>query len=154
MPPSPDPEKIASGQNWAEFEAFSKRVFLSFGFSTVKNYRLKKPRMEVDLLAYGNGLTFAVDCKHWKRTVGHASMLKIAGKQALRAQRIASEGTYRKVMPMILTWRDESLFILDNGVPVVPIHRLADFILNWEQSTFPILVFESEQRQTILSQSV
>jgi len=35
----------------------------------------------------------------------------------------------------------------------VPIHRLADFILNWEQSAFPILICKSELHQTILSQS-
>lgn len=136
-----------------EFELFSKRVFSSFGFRTIRNFRLKKPRMEVDLIAVGNGIAFAVDCKHWKRTAGHASMSKIAGKQASRARRLAAEGNFGRIIPVILTWRDESLFLLENGVPVVPIHRLADFLLNWDQSTSEILVFEVEERQRSLFRS-
>jgi Holliday junction resolvase-like predicted endonuclease len=145
-----DPEELASLQNWVEFEGFTNRIFSSFGYSTVRNFRFKRPRMEVDLIASGNGITFAVDCKHWKRTVGNASMTKIAEKQALRASRMASEGIFQKVMPVILTWRDESLFILKNGVPVVPIHRLTDFLLNWDESSYEILIFKSDVVQTSL----
>ncbi len=109
--------------------------------------------MEIDLVASGNGVTFAIDCKHWKRTVGQASMSKIAERQALRASRMASESLFPKIIPVILTWRDESLFVLKNGVPVVPIHRLADFILNWEVAGSPILVFKSILHQKPLFQS-
>lgn len=101
-------------------------------------------------MATSNAVTFAVDCKHWKRTVGRASMSRIAEKQSARAFRMASEGQFRRVVPLILTWKDEMLFVLRNGVPVVPIHALADFILNWEQSTEEIAVFESEALQRSL----
>jgi hypothetical protein len=147
---SPDPERIASDQNWIEFEGFSNRIFSSFGFKTLRNYRMKKPRMEIDLVAFGNGLSFAVDCKHWKRTVGPASMTKIAEKQVIRARRMALDGQFGRVIPVILTWRDESLYVLDSGVPIVPIHRLSDFILNWEESGTPIVVFEPESTQKVL----
>ncbi|MCL5068437.1 MAG: restriction endonuclease [Thaumarchaeota archaeon] len=48
----------------------SEQAFASFGFETIKNFRMKKPTMEIDLLATKQDLAFAVDCKHWKRTVG------------------------------------------------------------------------------------
>ena len=77
-------------------------------------------------------------------------MTKIGEKQIRRAERIAKDGHFSKVLPMILTMRDESLFILDSGVPVVPIRRLADFILNWDQSS-EILVLEAGERQQVIS---
>jgi len=99
--------------------------------------------MQIDLVASnGHSLAFVVDCKHWKRTVGPAIMTPISNRQLIRAKRLAAEGQFRKVVPLILTWRDESLFILENGVPVVPIHRLSDFVLNWEQTDEPILVLK------------
>jgi hypothetical protein len=106
--------------------------------------------VEVDLVAYGNDVTFAVDCKHWKRTVGRGSMARLAEKQILRARHVSMEGRFRRVVPMILTWRDEALFVLESGVPIVPVHRLTDFVLNWEQSAGSLLVFESHSTQRSL----
>ena len=150
---TPDLERIASLQSWEEFEGFSDQAFQSLGFETKRNYRLKKPGVQIDLLASRNGTTFVVDCKHWKRTVGKGSMLRVAKNQVHRADRIAADGVFRKLVPMILTWRDESLFILENGVPIVPIHRLADFVLNWDCPGSEILVLEGESQQRTLSGS-
>lgn len=136
--------------DWREFEAFAAKIFESFGFITTRNYRLKKPTMEVDLLACKNVLAMVADCKRWKRTVGRANMTRVGERQIRRAERVASEGKFRRVMPLILTMRDESLFILESGVPVVPIRRLADFILNWEAQGSEILVLEPVEKQTML----
>jgi Holliday junction resolvase-like predicted endonuclease len=148
-----DLETISLGLDWREFEAFAEKIFASFGFATTRNLRLIKPKMEIDLVASREGFSFVVDCKHLKRTVGSASMTRIGKRQADRAMRVASNGSVRKVMPMILTLRDESLFVLENGVPVVPIHRLSDFILNWEETTAEILIFEGNEIQKTLPSS-
>jgi Holliday junction resolvase-like predicted endonuclease len=147
-----DLETLSLGLDWREFEAFAEKIFASFGFSTVRNLRLRKPTMEIDLVASRAGFSFVADCKHWKRNVGPASMTRIGERQTVRAKRIANDGSLRKVMPMILTLRDESLFVLENGVPVVPIQRLPDFILNWEETTAKISIFEgSELQETLFS---
>jgi len=109
--------------------------------------------MQVDLVASKSGTTFVVDCKHWKRTVGSGTMLRVAKKQALRARRMASQGLFQRIVPIVVTWRDEAVFVLDNGVPIVPIHRLADFVLNWEHTESSILVLESELHQSLLQGS-
>lgn len=146
-----DLESSAYRLDWQEFEIFVEKIFVSFGFETFRNYRLKKPRMQIDLLAWKNDFAIAVDCKHWKRTVGQASMNRIGQRQVLRAQRVAAEGRFKKIMPVILTLRDESLFILKNGLPIVPITRLNDFIINFELSEIPLLILESESSQKRLS---
>ena len=106
--------------------------------------------MEIDLVATRNGFSYAADCKRWKRIVGTVAMTKMGERQAARALRLADDGSHRKVMPMILTLRDELLFVLENGVPVVPIQRLSDFILNWEFSASEILVCEGKDTQEVL----
>ncbi len=147
MRSTPDLETIGLSQDWKEFEAFVDKIFVSFGFATERNFRLKKPRMEVDLVASRAELAFAIDCKHWKRTVGNATMTRISASQILRANRILQTGFWSKVIPVIMTLRDESLFILENGVPIVPVSKLFDFILNWEEFAESILSLKSSVKQ-------
>lgn len=146
-----DLESSAKKLSWQEFEIFVEKIFSSLGFETLRNYRLRKPRIEIDLLAWRNDFAIAVDCKHWKRTVGQASMTRIGNRQALRSQRVAEEGRFRKIMPVIVTLRDESLLVLKNGLPIVPITRLNDFLVNFEVSDIPILILESKGSQMSLS---
>lgn len=127
-----DPEELGSALDWKQFESFAESAFLEHGFETERNARFRKPRAEIDLVASKSDIAFAVDCKHWKRTVGHSTMLAISNRQFARAERLIKEGRAQRVIPVVITLHDESLSILENGVPVVPIHRISDFILNWE----------------------
>jgi hypothetical protein len=145
-----DPELASEGLGWKEFEAFSESAFRSFGFVTKRNYRLKKPRVEIDLLASKQDFAFVVDCKHWKRTAGHSSMIRVSEKQIIRTKRVAELGMFQHLVPAVLTWRDESLYILENRVPIVPIHRLSDFILNWDQPNDPVLVIPGDRNTSLL----
>jgi len=103
--------------------------------------------MEVDLVASRGDLAFAIDCKHWKRTVGFATMTRISTLQIARANRILETGLWSNVIPVVMTLRDESLFILENGVPIVPVSKLFDFILNWEESSAAILSLRASVKQ-------
>ena len=138
-----DIEGVSSFLDWREFESFARLAFESFGYETLQNYLLRKPKMEIDILAFRGKFAFAVDCKHWKRTVGQAAMLSIAAKQIDRSLRLLE--SYDRVIPLVLTWHDEMLYVLENGVPVVPVCRLADFLLNWESSGDDILVLRSDK---------
>ena len=103
----------------------------------MKNYRIKRPRAEIDLIAFSSKkVAFAVDCKHWKRTVGHTTMLKVAEKQIKRCESILEDQKrFECLVPIILTWHDEQLLVLENGVPIVPIQKISDFILNWNDTS-------------------
>ena len=140
-----DVEDPSSELTWREFEELVERIFVSFGFTTKRNYRLKKPTAEIDILAIKSGLAFVIDCKHWKRTVGSAVMLRVSEKQVERAKRMLTLEEVQKVIPSVITLRDEFLQILDNGTPVVPIHKISDFILNWESEP-RITVFDKHSQ--------
>lgn len=150
LKPFRDPEELGVSLDWKDFEKLAEDAFRAFGFETKRNVRFKKPRMEIDLLATKGSVAFAVDCKHWKRTVGNAAMSKVAEKQVKRAIRIFEISSCSRVIPIILTLHDEMLNLLDSGVVIVPIHKLSDLVLNWEvmKESMHILEPPEEGRQT------
>jgi Holliday junction resolvase-like predicted endonuclease len=142
-----DPEADGKELNWREFEEFVESAFISLGFQTRRNARFRKPAAEIDLVAKRNGLVFAVDCKHWKRTVGNAAMSSVGERQIIRARRLAEENGVQMVIPVIVTLHDERLQVLENGVPIVPVYKISDFVLNWENARGEILILTSTEHQ-------
>jgi Holliday junction resolvase-like predicted endonuclease len=142
-----EPERFSSRLDWKKFEEYVESAFASFGYKTQRNFRLKKPRAEIDLVASKGTVAFAVDCKHWKRTAGRATMLGVSKRQLARAKRYLREMKKWSIVPIVVTLHDEYLYILENGVPIVPIHRISDFILNWEQARDEILILGSNSHR-------
>ncbi len=131
-----DTEAFSSKLDWKQFEGLAELAFRTFGYKTIKNFRIKKPRVEIDLVATSSKIGFAVDCKHWKRTVGMATMINISERQIKRSELVlATIQEMERIIPVILTLHDEQLTVLPNGVPVVPVQKISDFILNWDSPT-------------------
>jgi Holliday junction resolvase-like predicted endonuclease len=131
-----DTETFSQKLDWRQFEGLAERAFRSFGYKTIKNFRIKKPRAEIDLVAISGKIGFAVDCKHWKRTVGSATMFTISERQMKRSELLlAITQEIGGIIPVILTLHDEQLTVLPNGVPIVPIQKISDFLLNWDSTT-------------------
>jgi Holliday junction resolvase-like predicted endonuclease len=141
-----DPETLSANLSWQEFEGLAESAFQSLGFSTIRNLRFKGPRGEIDLLATRKDTAFAVDCKHWKRTVGNSTMTKIADMQIERCKKYLKSSDLQRLVPIILTWHDEQLCVLRSGVPVVPINKISDFVLNWESSAVEIRRLKTRNR--------
>ncbi|MDH2902077.1 MAG: NERD domain-containing protein [archaeon] len=139
-----DAEAFSSTLDWKQFEGLAELALRSFGYDTIKNYRLTKPRLEIDLVAISAKVAFGIDCKHWKRTVGQATMLAIAQKQIKRCKRLLENIGVETIVPVILTWHDEQLQVLENGVAVVPIQKISDFFLNWESTGVIKVIKKSE----------
>ncbi|HKW05565.1 MAG TPA: restriction endonuclease, partial [Nitrososphaerales archaeon] len=135
-----DVESFSSNLHWREFEALAKFAFESFGYKVLSNYRLKRPRLEIDLIAHRDGRGFAVDCKHWKRTVGKSTMLNLSKDQIERVNRLLTREEFREICPLIVTWREEPVTILDTGVAVVPVAKLSDFLLNFDAYSQSLLL--------------
>jgi Holliday junction resolvase-like predicted endonuclease len=139
-----DAEAFSSTLDWKQFEGLAELALRSCGYDTIKNYRLKKPRLEIDIVAMSTKVAFGIDCKHWKRTVGQATMLAIAQKQIKRCERLLENIGVETIVPVILTWHDEQLQVLENGVAVVPIRKISDFFLNWDSSGVIKIIKKSE----------
>jgi hypothetical protein len=138
-----DPEDLGSQIDWKQFESLTKFAFESLGYKVTSNYRSKKPRIEIDILALRNRSGFSVDCKHWRRTVGSSVMESISDKQIVRSKIALKKEKLEQLVPLIVTLHDEGLKILHNGVPIVPISKLSNFALDWEADSSNILKIKS-----------
>ena len=137
-----DPQKVARILGWQEFENFVRLAFEESGFRALKHLIIKlglRTRCEIDVLAWNQSLTLAIDCKHWvKGGMSQPRLRKAAEAQAKRVTALARRPEIlcrsgledlekRSIMPILLGLR-ESETRESNGVPIVPISKLADFL--------------------------
>ncbi|MGD0328884.1 MAG: winged helix-turn-helix domain-containing protein [Nitrososphaeria archaeon] len=116
---------------WQDFENFVEMIFSEFGYKTFKNYRLKRPRIEVDILALRNSYGLLIDCKQWHKILSASNLNSAVIKQIARAKIILScdknlkKGTV--LVPVIVTLfpSNQKYF---NGVPIVSCDMLKSFI--------------------------
>jgi hypothetical protein len=122
------PEEVSAFLDWAEFETFCSRLLVSSGYSVKENVILKKPRAQIDLVAFGPSLVLSVDCKHWKREHAPSVLKDLAAKQIKRSRRLRR--TYVDVKPIvsaILSFSASQGTFVD-GVAVVPLRTLRSFL--------------------------
>ena len=134
-----DPEKISQSLGWKEFEKLVAGAFELFGYETRTHVRFKAlgRYWEVDVLALGNDAVVSVDCKLLKRASPWYVIAKAAKAHRERTEALAhAETKWVKeaaskgfVIPVVIPLR-EPRYLFYEGVYVVPIHRLRDFILH------------------------
>jgi hypothetical protein len=122
--------ELSCALSWREFEAFTGAALEACEFEVRKNFHLKSPRRELDVIGIKNGFGIAFDCKHWRRD-SPGRLAEAALKQRERAELLLkSEGIpqLREVLPalVILSRVD---FTSTSEVPVVPVDGLQEFIL-------------------------
>ena len=137
-----DPQKVARILGWQEFENFVRLAFEESGFRALKHLIIKlglRTRCEIDVLAWNQSLTLAIDCKHWvKGGMSQPRLRKAAEAQAKRVTALArrpeilcrsglEDVEKRSIMPILFVLRESETREL-NGVPIVPISKLADFL--------------------------
>ncbi len=137
-----DPQKVAQILGWQEFEKFVEMAFEERGFRALKHLIIKlghRTRREIDVLAWNQSLTLAIDCKHWIKVGMSEPRLRIAADaQAKRVAALARRPEVlcryglddlekRSIMPILLVLREVQTRVSD-GVPIVPISKLADFL--------------------------
>ncbi|MBC7091627.1 MAG: restriction endonuclease, partial [Nitrososphaeria archaeon] len=74
--------------SWRDFENFAEKVLLEYGYSTFRNFRLKEPRLEVDVLALKKDFGLVVDCKQWKKSITFSKLRSTVLKQVERTKTI------------------------------------------------------------------
>lgn len=158
-----DPKKISRFLGWREFEDFTERTFSANGFHTAKHFVFKSGagRREIDVLAWNDSLTFAVDCKHWLRGLSTGQVRDAARAQVERVvsladrpdllKRLKVDRTERRsIMPVILALSDGRARIVE-GVPVVSVSKLLSFIygvspIDDGMKRIPVSDFEVQSR--------
>lgn len=125
-----DLDRIARSLAWREFEDYCALVISAAGYAVTRNVRLLKPTRQIDIVAESTTLVLSVDCKHWRRGAGAASLSAPAIAQAQRTRQYMerSKGIAEKAfLPVLLTMVDSQVKVVE-GVPVVPLQALRGFL--------------------------
>ena len=119
-------DEVANNIHWKDFEGLVAEILVSKHFEVLRNFRMKKPTMEIDVVGKRLGVTMLIDCKHWKR-MSYSNLKIIVGKQIKRAEQYIQNKKNMTVVPIIVTlYKEETSFV--NGTPIVPIFQFSSFI--------------------------
>ena len=119
-------EEASRYVDWKDFEGLVAEILESKNFEVMRNFRMKNPTMEIDVVGTHLDTAVLIDCKHWKRMTN--SMLeKIVLKQIERVKHYVAITDEIVAAPVIVTlYQEETRFI--SRVPIVPIIQFSSFI--------------------------
>ena len=119
-------EEASRDGDWKDFEGLVAEVLESKNFEVVRNFRMKKPTMEIDVVGIRLDTAVLIDCKHWKR-MSNSALEGIVQKQVERVKHYVSITDEIMAVPVIVTLYQESVKLI-NKVPIVPIMQFSSFI--------------------------
>ena len=119
-------EEVSSYLNWKDFEGLTAEILELKGFSTIRNFILTKPRMEIDVIGINHGVALLIDCKHWKRQ-SNSSLNNSVKKQIERVRHYVAQTQGAIAVPAIVTLFQEQLNFVDK-VPIIPISQFSSFV--------------------------
>ena len=119
-------EDASRDVDWKDFEGLVAEVLESKNFEVVRNFRMKKPTMEIDVVGIRLNTAVLIDCKHWKR-MSNSALEKIVLKQIERVKHYVTTTNEIMAAPVIVTLYQETTKFV-NRVPIVPIMQFSSFI--------------------------
>ena len=119
-------EEASRDVDWKDFEGLVAEILESKNFEVIRNFRMRKPTMEIDVVGIHLGVAVLIDCKHWKRMTNSA-LEKIVRRQIDRVKRYVVNTDEVVAAPVIVTlYQEETKFV--SKVPIVPIIQFSSFI--------------------------
>ena len=119
-------EEASRDVDWKDFEGLVAEILESKNFEVVRNFRMKKPTMEIDVVGIRLDTAVLIDCKHWKR-MSNSALEEIVQKQIERVKHYVSITDEIMAAPVIVTLYQEGGKLI-NKVPIVPIMQFSSFI--------------------------
>ena len=119
-------EEASRDVDWKDFEGLVAEILESKNFEVTRNFRMKKPTMEIDVVGIHLGTAVLIDCKHWKRMTNSA-LENIVLKQIDRVKHYVTKTDEVMAAPVIVTLYQEGVKLV-NKVPIVPIMQFSSFI--------------------------
>jgi len=119
-------EEASRDVDWKDFEGLVAEILESKNFEVIRNFRMRKPTMEIDVVGIHLGVAVLIDCKHWKRMTNSA-LEKIVQRQIDRVRHYVANTDEVVAAPVIVTlYQEETKFV--SKVPIVPIIQFSSFI--------------------------
>ncbi|MEM1581826.1 MAG: hypothetical protein QXK89_04865 [Candidatus Bathyarchaeia archaeon] len=138
-----DIERVGRFLTWSEFEKLSKISFEANSFSVRTNFHFTwmEKKWEVDIIGLKKPLIISADCKHWHQKWSGTASVKAAKSQLERTKALAEASAiikgkigisgwkYAYFVPIVLSLFP-SQYKFYEGIPIVPILHLRDFLQN------------------------
>ena len=119
-------EEASRDVDWKDFEGLVAEILESKNFEVIRNFRMRKPTMEIDVVGIHLGVAVLIDCKHWKRMT-NSTLEKIVLRQIDRVKHYVTNTDEVVAAPVIVTlYQEETKFV--SKVPIVPIIQFSSFI--------------------------
>ena len=119
-------EEASRDVDWKDFEGLVAEILESKNFEVIRNFRMRKPTMEIDVVGIHLGVAVLIDCKHWKR-MSNSALDKIVLRQIDRVKHYVTNTDEVVAAPVIVTlYQEETKFV--SKVPIVPIIQFSSFI--------------------------
>lgn len=139
-----DWDKIIKQLSWQEFELLTTMIGDEFGYiaKTGLNFSTDERKYQIDVILKNAPYIILIDCKHFGGTGKQSVLRNAATEQVIRTEALAANINELKakisvrkwkrgiVLPMIVTWLDDSVYFHEN-VPVVPFTKLHSFFTNF-----------------------
>lgn len=128
--------------DWKDFELFTSEVMKFHNYMVYKNYRIKNPTRQIDVIGVRLQNALVIDCKHWKRN-SYSEMVGVVDKQKERGTLFMKKNESFEIeytYPIVITFFPNE-FQSVNQVPIVPISSFNSFLIdfdNYKQNFFRI----------------
>ena len=119
-------EEVSRHIDWKDFEGLVAEILDTKHFDVLRNFRMTKPTMEIDVIGVRLGVALLIDCKHWKK-LSRSALETIVVKQIERVKYYVSNAKDVIAAPVIVTLNQEETSFI-NKVPIVPILQFSSFI--------------------------
>jgi hypothetical protein len=136
-----DLEQVSGFLQWQEFEGLAAIALELNGYSVAKNVRFTRAgrKWEIDVVGCRYPLAVCKDCKHWHKSISPSVLKEVVQAQIDRSKALAASlpsptikiacatWTQAKFVPALLSLVISKFKFLE-GVPIVPILQLQDFL--------------------------
>ena len=136
-----DVEAVSGFLGWQEFESIAATALKNNGYAVLQNLHFKHAarKWEIDVVGCRKPLVICLDCKDWHRGLSPSAIRRIVEAQVERARALAdalpnvsigiecakwSRATFVPAILVLLPSR----FKFCDGVPIVPVLQLQDFL--------------------------
>jgi Holliday junction resolvase-like predicted endonuclease len=152
-----DIEAVSSFLGWQEFESIAATALKNNGYAVWQNLRFKHAarKWEIDVVGCRKPLVICLDCKDWHHGLSASAIRRIVEAQAERARALAgalpnisigiecAKWSKAKFVPSILALLPTKFKFYD-GVPIVPVLQLQDFLNHLPLELESVKYFQKE----------
>lgn len=130
--------KLISKLNWKKFEEITGKIFELNNYETEvsKVVTFEETKRQYDVIAECSDYFIIADCKKWdKKRRKKSGLKKAAEEQVERAEKLKYS---KQIYPLVILSCNTSIRLYKK-VPIVPVQKLNNFLLNFEANKERIL---------------